>query len=253
MTLLAFDERSGALRNGARLDCALAGAELVTLIRERRIDLRGGRVIVLDETPTNDRLLDGSVATMTLSAELPWTHVWLRRRSFGLRGRYLSALREDDVIVEERFRRFGLLPGRRLRVAPNSGLDEVGTRLRMVSAAPGDRPGDDAFAALVQLAGLGNVVFRGPEGRVGRTLLAEISKTLVAMARDDEADVPLARAHADQPGEEVSVGATCSERAAVLATHDAVQHLPTPPTGGSGRDRDIRNAIDLSITLRDGL
>lgn len=126
--LLAFDEKKGALRRRAELDCVLAGAELVALVRERRIDLCGGRVIVLDETPTGDRTLDRSLATMACSSEPPWTHVWLRRRSIGLQGRYLGELRDGGLLTEERFRRFGLLPGRRLRLASKGGLDDVRDR-----------------------------------------------------------------------------------------------------------------------------
>jgi len=45
LTLLAFGERTGALRDGSELDYVLAGAELVALIRERRVDLRDTGVI----------------------------------------------------------------------------------------------------------------------------------------------------------------------------------------------------------------
>jgi Golgi phosphoprotein 3 (GPP34) len=54
----------GVISTAAKLRFGLSGAELVRLAALRRVDIERGRIIILDETPTGDVLLDEALMSM---------------------------------------------------------------------------------------------------------------------------------------------------------------------------------------------
>jgi Golgi phosphoprotein 3 (GPP34) len=60
LVLLSINPRSGRLANATRLRFGLLGSELVRLAASRRVDITGGRIVVLDSGPTGDRELDAA-------------------------------------------------------------------------------------------------------------------------------------------------------------------------------------------------
>lgn len=109
LLIVAMDAESSRPVEAGDLSLALAGAELVDLLREGQVTLDGDLLVPGVRRPPGDRLL--AEAAALLVRQLPYESVedWLWRRGRALSSAYLAAM-ESEGQVTRRHRR--LLPGR---------------------------------------------------------------------------------------------------------------------------------------------
>ena len=84
LLLLLFDERADDLSislPAERLHILLAGAVLMDLALEERIDTDLKRLMLVDPTPLNDDLLDPVLADIARASETSDTDTWVRRQA----------------------------------------------------------------------------------------------------------------------------------------------------------------------------
>ncbi|MCE2531735.1 MAG: GPP34 family phosphoprotein [Acidimicrobiia bacterium] len=104
--LLLLRDEGGSLVSvpDRSLRYALAGGVLMDLALENRIDTDLENLVVLDDTPTGDELLDPTLAEITAAHQQHDTRFWLEHvadRCDGLRAAALARL-TDTGILEER-------------------------------------------------------------------------------------------------------------------------------------------------------
>ena len=103
LVLLLIDEKRGDLvpTPDWTLACTLAGAILMDLSLEGRIDTDPERLVVLDGTPIGDSLLDPVLAEITGSTETHAARFWVERiaaRGDEIRDRALTHLTEQAIL-----------------------------------------------------------------------------------------------------------------------------------------------------------
>jgi Golgi phosphoprotein 3 (GPP34) len=87
------------------LSLALAGAELVDLVRAGAVTLKGERVQPQPPRAIADRLLAEAAASETVEP----VNEWLWRRGRGLAAAYLAAFEAEGQLTRQRRRRWGVL------------------------------------------------------------------------------------------------------------------------------------------------
>lgn len=114
------------------LDCALAGAVLMDLAMENRIDTDPQRLFVVDPTPVGDDLLDPTLARIVASAETQDTAHWIKATSDhaeGIHNQSLDRLVERGILRREDDRFMWVFKSRRYPVVDNKTIREVKLRL----------------------------------------------------------------------------------------------------------------------------
>ena len=171
LLVLLFDDLSGRPRiERTKLDYALAGAVLLQLALDARIDVDGpgrtAKVAVVDASPTGDDVLDDAVAR--LRGRLRRADKAVPALSRGLRGRLLARAEQRGSLRYERERVLGLFPRDRWPAADDRRRSQLTQRLRDVLVV-GTTP-DAEIAALVALLASVDAapVVVGAEGRAER-------------------------------------------------------------------------------------
>lgn len=156
LLLLLTDDESGKFRvDGNRLDLALAGACVIELAMLHRIDVAGegetvkpGRLVVRDETPTSDDVLDGVLRHCArLHGAKPKDALGKIRK--GVRPVVLDRLTGRGLLRREQVRILGIFPATRWPAVDSSHEQGSLEQLRAVllrAAVP-----DSRIAALVGL------------------------------------------------------------------------------------------------------
>jgi hypothetical protein len=149
LLLLLTDDRTGKLlARSAQVDLALGGALLIELALLERVDVARGRLLVADESPTTDGLLDETLALLASRAGKKPRDV-VRRLGKGVRGRLYARLAERGVLRAERGKILGLLP---VQSWPSSdSAHETGVREILVHALRTGAADDARTRALVAL------------------------------------------------------------------------------------------------------
>ena len=114
------------------LDCALAGAVLMDLAMENRIDTDPQRLFVVDPTPLGDDLLDPTLARIVGSADTHDTAHWIRAvtdQADDIHNRSLDRLIERGILRREEDRFMWVFKSRRYPIVDNSTVREVKLRL----------------------------------------------------------------------------------------------------------------------------
>jgi Golgi phosphoprotein 3 (GPP34) len=207
---------NGVIGTAAKLRFGLSGAELVRLAALQRINIERGWIIILDNTPTGDVLLDEALMSMKNAS----AQGWVARERENLTHRYLEKLVSAGTIRAERRKTLGLVPvigwtildARRLAAA----------RARLDAIAYGSGGGDSGQAALAGLAsaiGLPSLVYPGFAGRAARKRVATVGR----------AGGPVT--HAAKPAADAGgvsdAAPDIATRAAVTAAADAITRAAT--------------------------
>ena len=105
--LLLLDENRGDLTPvpGWSLSCALAGAMLMDLALENRIDTDLEQLMLVDATPLGDDLLDPVLAEIAQSERTHPARFWVEHfaaQADDLRERALARLAERNIVEEKR-------------------------------------------------------------------------------------------------------------------------------------------------------
>lgn len=201
---------NGVIGTAAKLRFGLSGTELVRLAALRRVDIDGGRIIILDEAPTGDALLDEALSSM----EGRTAKEWVAAERGDLARRYLERLSGAGTIRAERRKALGLIPVTGWTVDDPGRLAEARARLDAIAYGSGGvDPEQAALAGLASAIGLPSLVYPGFAGRTARKRVATAGSSPAADAATRAATDAAVRASID-----------AATRAAVSAAIDSPHH-----------------------------
>lgn len=150
LLLLAVRD-NGTLAVREKLRFGVAGAQLVTLAARGRVDIQKGRIIVTDDSPTGDPLLDAALASMAERKRPPTARAWVYRKRPGLVESYLERLEAAGTLTVRHHRVLGMFPATRWDVTDPARRDQARGRLDAIASGAGGI--DLAQAAVAGLAG----------------------------------------------------------------------------------------------------
>ena len=175
--LLLAARPDGTLDIPAKLRFGLSGSELVRLAAAGRVNVERSRIVVLDNAPTSDALLDEALASMTGGWRQPTAKAWVARQRPGLVERYLARLEAAGTISAERRKMLGFIPATRWTITDTERAAQARARLEAVASSTGSV--DSAQAALAGLAsaiGVTHYVFPGLAGAGARRRLKQAAR-----------------------------------------------------------------------------
>ena len=135
------------------LDCALAGAVLMDLAMENRIDTDPERLFVVDPTPLDDDLLDPTLERIVASTETRDAAYWIRETTAHadqIHDRSLARLVERGILRQEDDRFMWVFHTRRYPVIDNRTVREV--KLRLMGVLFSDEIPDSRDILLISLS-----------------------------------------------------------------------------------------------------
>lgn len=182
LLLLLLDDRRGSLLvDSTSADSALAGAVLLELALEGRIDVAGegssvkkGRLYALDRDPLGDPVLDRALARIAVEQRKPES--WVPKLAKGLRQDMLRRAQDDGAVSASEDTVLGVF--HRTRYPQADGTGEHDLVLELKAALDGAEPAPRA-AALIALLSAVDVVHKavpGVEKKQARTRAREISE-----------------------------------------------------------------------------
>ncbi|KHL18304.1 Golgi phosphoprotein 3 GPP34 [Mumia flava] len=175
LLLLAYDDESGKAQSDAyHLDYRLAGALLIELALDGRVDVvredgpvvaesggtrvKAGRVVVVDAAPTGSAVLDDALVRVAEKPRKPKDLISPLGK--GLRDRLLADLAERGVLRREELRVRGIFPTTRWPAEDSS--HEVRVREECVAVLLDGAEPSPRTAALISVAGEGSVAHLVP-------------------------------------------------------------------------------------------
>ncbi|MFD8545341.1 GPP34 family phosphoprotein [Streptomyces sp. NPDC059649] len=102
LLIVALGEPAGRRPAQGDLSLALAGAELIDLLRAQSAALDGERIVPGYRPAVTDRLLDEAAGALVQQEPYELVEDWLWRRGRGLYTAYLTALEADGQLTRER-------------------------------------------------------------------------------------------------------------------------------------------------------
>lgn len=175
--LLAFRDDTG--RNAVQhLELGLAGAVLLDLTLERRIDVdASGRVVVLDATPTGHPVTDTCLAR--ISGDRPRkAKAWVQKLARGLKNQVLDTLVAQGVLTHHRDAVMGFIPFNRYRPADARVEAEIRSRLEQaVVHRVGVDERTSALSGIIYAANMEKIALPGRNRRETRKILKELAET----------------------------------------------------------------------------
>ncbi len=140
------------------LQCALAGAVLMDLALENRIDTDLEQLILVDSTPVGDDLLDPTLARIAQATERHDTRYWIQhtaQHANRIRERVLERLVERGILQRRDERLLWVFQSRRYPVVDGKADREV--KLRIMAVLLSDEipdPRDIVIVCLAEACGL---------------------------------------------------------------------------------------------------
>jgi Golgi phosphoprotein 3 (GPP34) len=177
--LLLLSIRSdGAIGTAAKLRFGLSGAELVRLAALRRVDIERGRIIILDETPTGDALLDEALTSMAGGRRPPAAKAWVAHQRGDLTQRYLERLANAGTIRAVPRKALGFIPKTGWTVLDAGRLAAARARLDAIaSGSVGLDVEQAALAGLASAIGLPFLLYPGFAARAERKRVAAAGRS----------------------------------------------------------------------------
>ena len=168
LVLLAI-RPNGVIAAAAKLQYALSGSELVRLAALRRVSVERGRIVVLDEPPTGDALLDEALGSMDGGAEPLTARQWVASSRDELVRRYLERLAAAGTIQLERRKALGFISVIGWTVLDSGRMAAARSRLDAVAHGTGNASlSEIALAGLATAIGLPLVIYPGLGGFAAR-------------------------------------------------------------------------------------
>ncbi len=161
--LLLLDDKGGKFADlpAPSVECALAGAVLMDLALEGRIDTDPERLFVVDPTPLKDPLLDPTLARIVQSTETHDTRHWIEQTiayAGDIRDRALARLVEHGILRREDDRFLWVFQTRRYPVIDDQPVQEV--KLRIMGVLFSDEIPDARDIVIISLSDACGI-FRG--------------------------------------------------------------------------------------------
>lgn len=147
--LLAHDDSGRLVIAETHIGVGLAGAVLIGLLLERRVEVREGRLTVVDGSPTGDADIDITVETIDANTEPCGPRAWVSWIAHGAYERVADALVASGAVRRRVVRRLGLVPVTRYQ--PTNPHELVRVRARLRYAVHGRDLPDPETAALCGL------------------------------------------------------------------------------------------------------
>jgi Golgi phosphoprotein 3 (GPP34) len=216
---------NGVIGAAAKLQYGLSGSELVRLTALRRIGIERGEIVVLDQAPTGDVLLDEALASLHDS---PTAQAWVARNRDGLVRRYLERLAGTGTIRLERRKALGFIPVNSWTVLDSGRMAAARARLDAIAyGTSGVGMPEAALAGLASAIGLPPLVYPGFRGSAARrriTRAASASRSNAETTQTGSTSAADATDAATRPATDAAVGAAteASVRASIQATTQAV-------------------------------
>ena len=160
ITLLMLNDEDGEFVRvpGWSMQCAFAGAVLMDLALEDRIDTDLKRLVLIDPTPVGDDLLDPTLALIAQSTETHDARHWvdqLADSAEDIRERALAHLVERGILRREEDRFLWVFQSRRYPIVDGEAEREV--KLRIMEVLFGNEipdPRDIVLICLVDACGI---------------------------------------------------------------------------------------------------
>ena len=161
--LLLLDDKGGKFADlpAPSVECALAGAVLMDLALEGRIDTDPERLFVVDPTPLKDHLLDPSLARIVQATETHDVRHWIEQTiayASDIRDRSLARLVERGILRREDDRFLWVFQTRRYPVIDDQPVREV--KLRVTGVLFSDEIPDARDIVIISLSDACGI-FRG--------------------------------------------------------------------------------------------
>lgn len=155
ITLLMLGDEDGEFVRvpGWSMQCAFAGAVLMDLALENRIDTDLKRLVLIDPTPVGDDLLDPTLALIAQSKETYDARHWVEQLADGaeeIREKSLARLVERDILRREDDRFLWVFQSRRYPIVDGEAEREV--KLRIIEVLFGNEIPDPRDIVLICLA-----------------------------------------------------------------------------------------------------
>ena len=182
--LLAVDADGGRSARAPdwSLRCALAGAVLMDLALENRIDTDPERLFLVDSSPVGDELLDPTLAEVAQAATPHGARYWVRRtadQAHRIRSRALDRLVGRGILHRRKERFLWVFPSQRYPTADcNAGRD---VKRRIMTVLFSDDIPDPIDCAIVALADTGGLL----KGLLSRRELDHVAPRIVQVRKLD--------------------------------------------------------------------
>lgn len=180
--LLILDDISGEFARVPEwsLSCALAGAVLMDLALENRIDTDPERLFLIDPTPVGDDLLDRVLVSIAQSPETYDARYWVQdtaEHASRIRLRALERLVERGILEHRKQRFLWVFHSRRYPTVDGKADREV--KLRMMSALFSDEipaPRDIAIVGIADTCGIFKELLSKRELELATERIAQVRK-----------------------------------------------------------------------------
>lgn len=175
--LLSLDDESGAAKEKAGAEWALAGAVLVELVLAGRVTVQGDTAEIVDDTPLGVPHLDTALAAIAEKGPSLKVRSCLERSRKDVANATTGSLVERGLIRKEQKKVLGLFPVTRYPEADGSAEVELRQRLTAVvvdGADPGERTA--ALVALLHGARLQKPAFPDGDRRAVDARMEEIAQ-----------------------------------------------------------------------------
>ena len=161
--LLLLDDKGGKFADlpAPSVECALAGAVLMDLALEGRIDTDPERLFVVDPIPLKDHLLDPTLARIVQASETHDARHWIEQTiayASDIRDRSLARLVERGILRREDDRFLWVFQTRRYPVIDDQPVQEV--KLRIMGVLFSDEIPDARDIVIISLSDACGI-FRG--------------------------------------------------------------------------------------------
>lgn len=177
--LLAYGDDGAPDTDSVRLDHGLGGSLLLELAIRGRLDIEDKKVVVRDESPTGDPLVDQALSRITADVKPRRPGHWVQKFAKDTRKLALERLVEQGVLDREEDTVLLVFPRTRYP-APDGVQPEPETEIRQrliaaVSQTGPVEPRTAALCALVAATNLDRKVFRDLDRKAVKARLKEIS------------------------------------------------------------------------------
>jgi hypothetical protein len=178
--LLAYRDDGTPLTDGMHLDNGLGGALLLELALAEKVDVVDKKVVVLNDAPTGDPLIDQALRRVVEDAKTRRPGHWIGKFAKDARAQVLDQLVDDGVVRREKDKVLWVFPRTRFPAAHGvEPVAETEARHRMVAAVSGSgavEPRTAALCALVAATDLDKKVFADLDRRQVKDRLSEIGE-----------------------------------------------------------------------------
>ena len=182
ITLLMLDDKDGEFIRvpGWSMQCAFAGAVLMDLALEDRIDTDLKRLVLLDPTPLGDDLLDPVLARIAQASETHDARYWvdsLAESGEEIRETALARLVERGILRREEDRFLWVFQSRRYPIVDGEAEREV--KLRIMEVLFGNEipdPRDIVIICLADVCGILREILSARELELASARIDQVRK-----------------------------------------------------------------------------